>query len=55
MTRTAAVEHIEAQGYGRDNAESWVLAAGFADTGTWSHPAGVLTVTWLGQDNYSVS
>ena len=54
MNRDEAIRYIADLGYGRDNAETWVLHAAFNDS--WSHPAGALTITWdAGTDSYSVT
>jgi hypothetical protein len=51
MTRNEAAAYIANLGYGRDNADAWVLSAAFAEDGSWSHPAGVLTIRWQAKDN----
>lgn len=55
MTRDEAISYVARDlGYGSDNANDWVLHAGFNDS--WSHPAGVLVITWDSATNrYSVS
>jgi hypothetical protein len=54
VTRDEAIRRIAGLGYGRDNAETRILHAAFS--GSWTHPAGALTVVWDAQtDRYAVT